>query len=315
MIDWAAVVVNSAGAFPDVLAINSTGAATPDGTEFIAGGINNWQFGVSQALMDWAAGTQGNSALSAAPGVPDGVTEAAGASQILEAIQKGHGIGPGKYVQWGLNDDPSVTGDRVLLLSEQGVLRATYADLNDAVWVPGNDVAQAAAKAAGAKFWSSDDAAGTTGVELGPWLQLPATPTPEYLKQYLGDTAGALDFVVTAAPLAVNALNLAVAIPYQTSEGSWRLRFNVQYDDTGSVKAQVTMTISGIVTVASRQAISGECTSAAIGQTAQSDASSGDFVLDYISINSASYQFAGDIALAAKPTWADDFVIPWGITY
>ncbi len=305
MIDWAAVVVNSAGAFPDVLAINSTGAATPDGTEFIAGGINNWQFGVSQALMDWAAGTQGNSALSAAPGVPDGVTEAAGASQILEAIQKGHGIGPGKYVQWGLNDDPSVTGDRVLLLSEQGVLRATYADLNDAVWVPGNDAAQAAAKAAGAKFWSSDDAAGTNGVELGPWLQLPANPSPTELKQYLGDGT---DFTVTG--VAGHTTTRAVAIPYQTSDGTWRILGNIAYSFTSTISPAIS--ISAVVfKTGANQAVT--LFSSDVGR-ARANAGA-----DSITVEIDSAQTSADLSfnveLASKPSWADDFVIPWGITY
>ncbi len=312
MIDWAAVVVNSAGAFPDVLAINSTGAATPDGTEFIAGGINNWQFGVSQALMDWAAGTQGNSALSAAPGVPDGVTEAAGASQILEAIQKGHGIGPGKYVQWGLNDDPSVTGDRVLLLSEQGVLRATYADLNDAVWVPGNDASQAAAKAAGAKFWSSDDAAGTTGVELGPWLQLPATPTPEYLKQY--SSPG--DFTLSGGN---DVLLLGWAVPYQTSDGAWRLIFNFGVSFASGTRTTETITISGVTfknTATLEQAINmfSNATTAAIHK-ASAIVNTGQMTIYHASVTTARYYVSGDVLLESKPTWADDFEIPWGITY
>ncbi len=310
MIDWAAVVANSAGAFPDVLAINSSGAATPDGTEFIAGGINNWQFGVSQALMDWAAGTQGNSALSAAPGVPDGVTEAAGASQILEAIQKGHGIGPGKYVQWGLNEDPSVTGDRVLLLSEQGVLRATYADLNDAVWVPGNDAAQAAAKAAGAKFWSSDDAAGTTGVELGPWLQLPAN-NPTFRKQYLHG----VDFTVTMD--LVETVSRAVAVPYQTSDGAWRMIFTIASVVGAGVRTSGTYTIPGVtfknVALYFQEVAGG--TDVAAPYTAMCTPNTGNIFISHVSISTTKYWVSGDLELESKPTWADDFEIPWGITY
>ncbi len=161
MKDNAAIQTYSSGAFPNVVAINSTGAATQDGTEYIAEQINNGMFGWMQALMDYASLT------------PDGVIEAAGASQILEAIQKGFGVGPGKLVGWFLDDDPSVTGDRVLLLQEQGILIASYTELVTATYV--GDGNNATVHAGGGKFYKSSDAAGTTPDIAGPYLQLPAS--------------------------------------------------------------------------------------------------------------------------------------------
>lgn len=159
MKDNAAIQTFSSGAFPNVVAINSTGAATQDGTEFIAEAINNNMFGWMQAFMDYASLT------------PDGVIEAAGASQILEAIQKGFGVGPGKLVGWFLDDDPSVTGDRVLLMQGQGVLIASYLDLVAATYV--GDGSNTAVHAGGGKFYKSSDAAGTTPDIAGTWFQIP----------------------------------------------------------------------------------------------------------------------------------------------
>lgn len=147
------------GTFPNFIATNSTGAATQDGTEIIAEGWNNFILGPWQALFDYAGIT------------PDGVTEAAGSSQWLECIQKAFGVGPGKLVGWWLADDPSVTGDRVLLLQGQGILIANYPELTGAVYVgDGNNTAVAAG---GGKFYKSSDSAGTIPDIAGTYLQLP----------------------------------------------------------------------------------------------------------------------------------------------
>jgi len=143
------------GVHPDFLAINSTGAGSQDGTEYIAEGINNFWLGPMQAFMDYASIT------------PDGVTEAAGASQILEAIRLGHGIGPGLYVQWGKDDDPSVTGDRVLLLSNQGVLIASFGALVSATYVGDGNNPTAPF------FYKSVLADGVTRDTAGPFFILP----------------------------------------------------------------------------------------------------------------------------------------------
>lgn len=189
MKDWASVQTYKSGTFPNVLAIDSTGAATPDGTEYIAAQINNGIFGWMQDFMDYAGLT------------PDGVIEAAAACQLREAIQKGNGIGPGKLVGWFLDDDPSVTGDRVLLLEGQGILHASYPELTVAVYV--GDANNAAVAAGGGKFYKSSDAGGLTPSTSGTYLQLPeargytlrgldpsATVDPDGASRYLGDVQG-----------------------------------------------------------------------------------------------------------------------------
>ena len=66
---------NYNGTFPNYSGKNATGAGATDGTEWIAGYIDDYGWGWAQALMEHENLT------------PDGVTEAAGASQILDAIQ------------------------------------------------------------------------------------------------------------------------------------------------------------------------------------------------------------------------------------
>lgn len=176
MKDWAAVQTFKSGIFPDVLAINSTGAATQDGTEYIAEQINNGVFGWMQDLMDYASLA------------PDGVIEAAGTAQIREAIQLGNAVGPGLYVQWGKFDDPSVTGDRVLLLSGQGVLIASFTDLVAASYVGDGNNATAPF------FYKADAADGLVRDTAGPFFILPnANKTNEtvyYKDEKSSGTAG-----------------------------------------------------------------------------------------------------------------------------
>lgn len=159
-IDYAAVFTNFSGAFPNVVGINSSGPTTTDGTEFVKAFVDDiW--GRFQAMLDYANLT------------PNGITESAGASQHIDAIKKGFGVGPGMGVIWWKDSDPSVTGDRVLLLTGQGILRANYVDLDTAVYV--GDANNAAVAAAGGAFYRADDAAGTIPNISGIYLIMPDT--------------------------------------------------------------------------------------------------------------------------------------------
>ena len=192
------------GVFPDAEADNSTGAATQDGFEFIAEYINNSIIGPQQAIMDYAGLT------------PDGVTEAAGASQMIEAWGKAFGVGPGRGVTWWLDDGPAVTGDRVLLLIGQGILIASYVDLDAVVYV--GDGNNAAVAAGGGFFYRSSDAGGATPDIAGPYLQLPdlrgyalrgldvaAAVDPDGASRFLGDVQADAAQRVTGAAVAVKA--------------------------------------------------------------------------------------------------------------
>ncbi len=296
---------NLTGSFPDAVMIDASGAGLTDGSEFAALPLNDGWEPFQQSVMDYADG--GTNDPTGSVGVPNGVADAKEVSQMIEAIQKGNGIGPGFYVQYGKDDDPSVTGDRVLLLAEQGVLVATYPDLDRETWIGGNTAAQVAAEAAGEKFYRSSDAGGATGDAAGPYLQLP-TANPTFLKQY-SEANG--DFTVTGTGWTTAA---AVIVPYQISDGTWRMAFNIQGNVTSSTRTFYSITIN-TVALSFTSACSGyhDNIPGAGGQTRIS--TSGAIRMDHISQTTTLYQFSGDVPLSSKPTFADDFSFPWGITY
>lgn len=300
MIDWASVVTYFSGANPDVLAINSSGAATQDGTEWIAELINNGIFGWTQDALDYAGI------------IPNGVTEAAGASQIREALQLGNAIGPGFGKQYFKFDDPSVTGDRALLLAEQGVLIASYVELDAACYV--GDGNNAAVHAAGGKFYRSSDSGGATPNIAGPYLQLPPQPEPTFLKSYIGAASGA-DFVVTGQT--GFSIDEITAIPFKTIDGQWII--DLFYDYTQSSNATGDITVGGIVFKTGIVQPGSHLLASATGSSYASIAhrASGGSNVITIRTGSASTSFSGHLRakLDSKPTWADDLEYPMCITY
>lgn len=159
MIDYAGIA-NVVGAFPNVVAQNASGAGATDGTPYIASFIDDL-WGHRQALMSLAGLT------------PNAVTEAVGASQAIDAMYRILGGGPGTGVIWWKNSDPATTGDRVLLLTGQTIVRANYPALDAAVYV--GDANNAAVAAAGGAFYRSSDAGGVTPSTTGAYLVLPDT--------------------------------------------------------------------------------------------------------------------------------------------
>lgn len=147
--------INTDGsAFPDNKSVNASGPSATDGTEFVKLMIDNYMFGPQQALINHAGL------------IPDGISEADGASQELEALQKSFGY-PGEAVDWYGDLDPAVIGMRVLLLEGQGILIANFQELATAVYVGDGNNATAPA------FYKADDAAGTIRNIAGIYLILP----------------------------------------------------------------------------------------------------------------------------------------------
>lgn len=155
MIDYDASFTNTDGsAFPDTQAVNVSAPGAGDGTEFIALMVNDiW--GRAQALMDYAGLT------------PDGVTEAPGTAQIIEAIGRGFSVGPGFGVQYWKAGTPAANGDRVLLLQGQVILISSYPELVAACYVGDGNNATAAT------FYKTSDAGGTTRDTAGTYFVLP----------------------------------------------------------------------------------------------------------------------------------------------
>lgn len=154
MIDYATVLANTSGAFPNILAVNVSAAGAGDGTEFVAALVNDiW--GRAQALMSRAGLT------------PDGVTEAPDTAQIISAISRGFNVGAGFGVTYWKTGTPNDNGDRVLLLQGQVIEISAYADLVDATYVGDSDNATAPA------FYKVSDSGGLTRSTTGTHFKLP----------------------------------------------------------------------------------------------------------------------------------------------
>jgi hypothetical protein len=154
MIDYGVDIGNTNGVLGGYTAKNASGAGATDGTPYVAAFIDDiW--GPKQALMDRASLT------------PNGVTESVAASQILDAMEKGYALGAGYIVQYEKAASPATNGDRVLLLTGQGVLIASYPELTTAVYVGDGNNATAAT------YYKADDAAGTIRNTAGTYLILP----------------------------------------------------------------------------------------------------------------------------------------------
>lgn len=156
MIDYSATFTNFTGAFPNIEAVNVSAPGAGDGTEFVAALVNDiW--GRAQALLDYAGLT------------PDGVQEAPDTAQILTALSKGYGIGPGIGVIYWKNGTPAANGDRVLLLQGQVIEISNYPLLAAAVYV--GDANNGTAPA----FYKTSDAGGTTRSTAGTYMVMPDT--------------------------------------------------------------------------------------------------------------------------------------------
>jgi hypothetical protein len=167
-------VPNTVGTFPNVVSQNATAPGATDGTPYLKSVIDDL-WGSRQALMDAAGLT------------PTGVTESPTASQQKEAIQKISGY-PGEVIAWMGNDsDPSTLGIRLLPLNGQGILRASYPDLDAACYV--GDSANPTAEA----FYRADDAGGTSRNTTGIYLILPDSRSAfirGHLTMYSGERQG-----------------------------------------------------------------------------------------------------------------------------
>lgn len=147
--------VNTNGAaFPDNESVNASGPTATDGTEFVKLMVDNYMFGRQQALLNYANL------------VPDGVAEKDGTSQEVEAMQNSFGA-PGEAVDWYGNNDPATLGHKILILEGQGILVASFPELDAAVYTGDGDNATADA------FFHADDAAGVVRNTAGIWLILP----------------------------------------------------------------------------------------------------------------------------------------------
>lgn len=203
MIDYS-LTANTVGAFPIVVAQNASGAGATDGTPYIATFIDDL-WGRMQALMDRAPGL-----------FPNGVTESSASSQHIEALRKGFALGAGYTVMYNKVGSPAGNFDRVLLLTGQGILRASFIELDTQVYV--GDGNNAAVAAGGGSFYRADDEAGTIPNVVGIFLILP---------DYRGRVPRGDDIGATVDPLgAARFLGDAQADAFQGHEHNYIEGFN-----------------------------------------------------------------------------------------
>ena len=185
MLDILSTYSNQSGdLFPNTLAVNSSGALSTDGTEFIAAMVNDYMFGILQALLSYTGQT------------PNGTAEGPANSQFLEGIRR-MTLYPGSIFYAAWNVDPSTIPIRAIKLTGQGIARANY-PLLDAMVYCGN-----ANNATYTAFFRADNSNGTSRNVAGAYLILPdmrgrviraldtaAGVDPDGATRYLGSLQG-----------------------------------------------------------------------------------------------------------------------------
>lgn len=143
----------------------------------------------------------------------------------------------------------------------------------------------------------------TAWVVIGSGSGSTTTSTAAFKQYYGNGTSNGGDFNVTGTDWTTTR---AVAVPYKTTDGSWRMKFNIRGTLSGATN-NILLTISGITfknITNFEQAI-------AVGS------GSGDFNLGkvnpdastiFLQSNSVatSWWTSGDVELESQPTWADD---------
>jgi hypothetical protein len=146
-----------------------------------------------------------------------------------------------------------------------------------------------------------------------------ATATRLGLKQYLADKAGGTNDIayfggnkatLTASDnvaVTISSVTRAVLIPYQTQDGNWRLKFNINFVLPSAARASASVFINGVTGAAYNQASSAHAvTSTATNIWGLCYSSTNPVRIQslHASATTAEYMYSGDIELASKPTWA-----------
>ena len=128
-----------------------------------------------------------------------------------------------------------------------------------------------------------------------------ATPTNLGLskaeKQYVHGT----DFTLSSDAAATVAIVRAVAVPYQTYDGAWRMKFNLAL--THGADGSFSVTFSG-VTFKNVSNYLQSCSVANKDGDVKTAANTGNLTVNY-STTPSSTRISGDVELESKPTWAD----------
>ena len=151
--------------------------------------------------------------------------------------------------------------------------------------------------------------------DLDPTQMSDEQATKLGLKQYLVDEAYGGRGAITLAAVAVIATitNVrSVLIPYQTQDGSWRMKMNlvVNTTETGGNNNYYVFSMSGIIfknVTSYKQSLSGGVMSAK-GYQGHTGVGTDEIIVNIasgaIDLNGSEWKISGDVELESKPTWA-----------
>lgn len=174
---------------------------------------------------------------------------------------------------------------------------------------------------AGARFRVVKSAYGT-GVPFGPLTGTSSGLFPSSngnlddiaatrlgLKQYLHGTAynGGLSPTITLASGGgtLTSITRGVFIPYQSQDGSWRVKFNVAAVVSSATRTSAEFAVAGLVAKnlgGLAQAFSANDTNT--NMFGYTSANSGSLTCKHASATTAFYSLSGEMDLESKPTWA-----------
>ena len=99
-------------------------------------------------------------------------------------------------------------------------------------------------------------------------------------------------------------INRCVFVPYQMSDGIWRIKFNIDVSLSATTRTAVTVQINGITAATATQAVVGFLTGSVVPPRAVLGSASNQITCDFASNIVDSIRLSGDLELASKPTWA-----------
>lgn len=129
------------------------------------------------------------------------------------------------------------------------------------------------------------------------------------LRQYIGGTSfDGEDFNISLTNSGTPTVIRAVAIPYQTIDGNWRMKFNIAIS-ISSVDAGFLLNIEGVIfknITSFYQSVTVKGGNSANGDVVQAFAKPGLDDIELFSDTSRNvYFFSGDVELDSKPIWSD----------
>jgi hypothetical protein len=103
----------------------------------------------------------------------------------------------------------------------------------------------------------------------------------------------------------LSSVNFNQFIPYQMSDGSWRMKFTLNVSLSGDSRSSAELDLNGVTAAAHTAELDGFAEGATTTYYAWWPKNGNTMNIDLgAARTTAEYHFAGDIALASKPTWA-----------